>query len=107
MGVAELHEHTRQFLEEDALLGGGDVDAKVRILLKSEYLRLLGRYHHVNHVMTTKYGMDFDAFIASRQVREKDFSWDVESDAMSWESAVSGIRTIQRKLGELRKADEI
>jgi len=107
MSVAELQESTRQLLEEEAHLAGRDLDAKVRVLLRSEYLRLLGRYHHVDHLMARKYGMEFDAFIAGRLVKERDFSWDVESDAMSWESAVSGIRTIQRKLEALRKADDV
>lgn len=105
MDALELQESTRQFLEEEPLLEGQDLDTKVRILLRSEYLRRFGRYRHVDHLMSRKYGMDFEDFIARRLVKERDFSWDVESDAMNWESAVSGMRTIQRRLEELRKAD--
>jgi hypothetical protein len=107
MEAAELQESTRQLLEEEPLLEGRDLDAKVRVLLRSEYVRRLGRYRHVDHLLARKYGMDFEDFIARSLVKERGFSWDVESDAMNWESAVSGIRTIQRKLEELRKADHV
>ena len=107
MDAGELQESTRQLLEEGPLLEGLDLDAKVRVLLRSEYVRRLGRYHHVDHLLARKYGMEFEDFIARRLVKERDFSWDVESDAMNWESAVSGIRTILRKLEELRIADHV
>jgi hypothetical protein len=41
MDTAELQESTRQLLEEP-LLEGQDVDTKIRLLLRSEYLRRLG-----------------------------------------------------------------
>jgi hypothetical protein len=56
MDAAELQASTRQLLEEEPLLEGRDLDAKVRVLLRSEYLRRLGRYHHVDHLMAGKYG---------------------------------------------------
>ena len=34
-------------------------------------------------------------------VEQKGFAWDVESDAIEWDLAASGIRTMQRKLAEL------
>jgi hypothetical protein len=107
MDAAELQESTRQLLEEEPLLEGRDLDAKVRVLLRSEYLRRFGRHRHVDHLMARKYGMEFEDFIARRLVKERDFSWDVESDAMNWESAVSGMKTIERKIEELRKADRV
>ena len=33
----------------------------------------------------------------------KENSWDVESDAMEWETAVSGIKTMRRNIEELRE----
>ena len=107
MDAGELQESTRQLLEEGPLLEGLDLDAKVRVLLRSEYVRRLGRYRHVDQLLARKYGMEFEDFIARRLVKERDFSWDVESDAMNWESAVSGIRTILGKLEELRIADHV
>lgn len=33
------------------------------------------------------------------------YSWEVEQDAMAWETAVGGIVTLERKLQELRSID--
>ncbi len=95
-----MQAETRQLLEEP-LLGEQDVDAKVRRLLEAEYLRLLGRYRHLAKSLSQKYGMTFDDFLKRRVVRQKEFAWDVEKDAMDWESAVSGSKTAERKLKQL------
>ena len=47
--------------------------------------------------------MTFDKFISQKVVQEKNYSWDVEADAMEWETAISGIKTMDRKIKELRK----
>ncbi len=99
LGV-EFHKSTKKMLEEP-FLEGVTLDEKIRLLLKSEYLRRMARYRHVEHLMVSKYGMSFDQFVARRMVREKGFSWDVESDAMDWETAISGMKTMERKLSEL------
>ena len=92
-----------QELLEGASLGGQDVDSKVMHLLKAEYLRRLSRYRRVDLLLTQKYGMSFDEFVSRRVVREREYSWDVESDAMEWETAVSGIKTMRRNIEELRE----
>jgi hypothetical protein len=104
MDAAELQESTRQLLEEP-LLEGQDLDSKVRLLLRSEYLRRLARYRHIDRLMAGKYGVQFDEFVSRRVVKEEGFSWDVESDAMNWESAISGTRTMERKLRELHEPE--
>ncbi len=48
--------------------------------------------------------MTFDEFVRQRIVREKEYSWDSESDAMEWETAISGMETMERHLKELRKS---
>jgi len=106
VAAAQLRESTRHLLEE-LLIEGQDVDAKVRLLLKSEYMRRMGSYRHIYHVMASKYGVQFDEFVARNLLREKGFSQDVESDAMNWETAVSGIRTMERKLTELQETDHV
>ena len=106
MHTAELHESTRLLLEEP-FIEGRDVDAKVRSLLRSEYMRRLGRYRHVDRMMASKYTMQFDEFVALGLVKEKEFSWEVESDAMNWETAIGGIMTMERKLRELHETDHV
>jgi hypothetical protein len=48
--------------------------------------------------------MAFEDFAAKRVVRETGYAWEVESDAMDWETAVGGIRMLERKLRELRES---
>ena len=98
-----LLEHTRQLLEEP-LLGDQDLDTKIRLLLEAEYLRRLGRYHRVDRDLAQKYGMGFDAFLERGIVRQRGYSWEVEKDAMDWETAVDGVKTMERKLRELRES---
>jgi hypothetical protein len=104
MNATEFQESTKKLLEEP-FLEGRNVDAKIRLLLRSEYLRRLGRYRHTDRLMSGKYGVQFDEFVARRIVKEKGFSWDAESDAMNWEAAVSGIKTMERKLKDLHPID--
>ena len=106
MGEVMLQERTRQFLEE-SLLGEQDVDTKVRSLLEAEYLRRLGRYRRLDRILTQKYGMTFEEFIARRVVQQKGYTWDVETDAMDWETAVGGMRTMERKIQELRESERV
>jgi len=45
--------------------------------------------------------MDFEEFEQRNIVRERNFGWDVESDAIEWDLAVNGIKTMRRQLAEL------
>jgi|GEM_PF-445995 hypothetical protein len=103
---ARLLERTYKMLEEP-LLGDQDVDTKVRRLLEAEYLRRLAAYHHVDRTLSHKYGMSFQAFVDHRVAEQRGFTADVEADAMDWETAVSGIDTIERKLRELREFADV
>jgi len=46
--------------------------------------------------------MSFEEFERRHIVGEQGYTWEVESDAMEWDLAVSGIRTMRRKLMELQ-----
>jgi hypothetical protein len=100
-------QETTQHLLEDPLLGDQDVDTKVRSLLESEYLRRLKRYRRQDRLLAQKYEMTFEEFVESRVVKQKGYAWDVEQDAMDWETAVSGMETMKRKLQELREAERV
>ncbi|MBI5652646.1 MAG: hypothetical protein HZC40_19710 [Chloroflexi bacterium] len=103
MGELKLRERTIQFLQEP-ILGNQDLDTKVRMLIEGEYMRRLAAYHHTNRTMTRKYEMSFDEFNARQIVKERGFTWEVESDAMNWEIAVDGIETFEKRLRELRQS---
>lgn len=101
MATVNLLEQTRNFLDE-ALPDEQNTDAKVRRLIEAEYLRELGRYHRTQLALSRKYGVSFDEFISRHITRQMNYSWEVEQDAMAWETAVGGIATMERKLEELR-----
>ena len=106
MSETRLLESTLQLLEEP-LLGGEDLDTKVRLLLEAEYLRRLGRYRRLDRTLTQKYGMAFEEFMERRVVQRDGYTWNVETDAMDWETAVDGMRTVERKLEELRGSGRV
>lgn len=101
MGIAGLMEKTEQFLNL-TVPGNQGLDAKVRQLVEAEYLRKLAQYRRVDLALARKYDMDFEEFLARRIARQQGYSWEVEQDAMAWESAIGGMATMQRQLGELR-----
>ncbi|MDM8552392.1 hypothetical protein QUF72_20065 [Desulfobacterales bacterium HSG2] len=79
----------------------GDIDIKLRILLEAEYRRRLARHSLTDRELARKYGMSFEEFEKRQMTRQKGYSWDAESDAMAWETAADGIRTVRRQLAEL------
>jgi len=101
MSEIALPEIARQLLEEP-VLGEADLGAKIRLLLEGEYLRRLRHYRRVDHLLSQKYGMSFEEFMARQLVRQRGYTWEVEKDAMEWETAISGIQTMEQKLQELR-----
>lgn len=104
MATANLEERTQQLLAETLPEEQG-LDAKVRRLIKSETMRRLTHYRRIDYALSRKYGMPFDEFIDGRVTRQHGYSWEVERDAMEWETAVGGILTMERKLRELRDLD--
>lgn len=101
MTGSALLESTETLIQE-SLPGDANLDTKVRQLLVAEYLRRIAGYRRVDLALQRKYGVNFDAFIANRIVQAMDYSWEVESDAMEWESAIGGAELLERKLKELR-----
>jgi hypothetical protein len=78
-----------------------DVDGKLRTLLAAEYRRNLARYSLTDRRLRKKYGMSFEEFEQRNVVRERNFVWDVESDAIEWDLATNGIKTMRRRLAGL------
>ncbi len=72
----------------------------------SEYKRRLILYRLINERFKKKYGMEFEEFEQNNVVKEKDFSWEVEKDAMEWEHAVEGIRYTEEMIKKLKESDE-
>jgi hypothetical protein len=83
------------------LLLGENLNDHLRRLLVAEYRRKLTRYNLTNRQLSQKYQMSFDEFEHHQVTQQHNYSWEVESDAMAWETAIDGSRTLQRQLAEL------
>ncbi|WP_202318835.1 hypothetical protein [Archaeoglobus neptunius] len=77
-----------------------------RILVKAlinELRRKLNEFILIDSSMRRKYGMSLEEFKAKNIVKEKNFSFEVESDYCDWELAVDGIKTIKEKIEKLER----
>jgi hypothetical protein len=100
-----ISESIAQQLDSVSWAQGEDIENKLFRLLEAEYRRRLARYHLTDRHLTVKYGMSFDEFERHEMTRTKGYTWDVESDAIAWETAVDGISTVERQLRELLNGD--
>jgi uncharacterized protein YlxP (DUF503 family) len=80
-------------------------ESELKEAVLSEYEKRLVLYKLTDERFKKKYSMSFAEFEAKNVVKEKDFTWDVEKDAMEWEHAVEGIRHLQEKIKKLKEAD--
>jgi hypothetical protein len=86
-----------------ALEPEGDCDAKIAKVVEDALVRRLHHYQYVDRHMRQKYGLTFDEFRDRDIVEQRGHSFEAESDFWEWELAVDGIRTMERKLTELRQ----
>ncbi|MGA7877903.1 MAG: hypothetical protein WCA08_19760 [Desulfoferrobacter sp.] len=77
--------------------------AELKEALINEYRRRIIRYKLLDESMKKKYGMTFEDFESRNIVKERGFSWQVESDSMEWEHAVEGMRYAEEKLKGLHQ----
>ncbi len=105
MATVTLLPHMQKLLDE-AVPAENDLDAKLRRLIEAEYLRELARHRRTDLALQRKYGSSFAQFVAQQITRQMNYSWEVEQDAMAWETAVGGIVTMERKLQELQALDD-
>ncbi|MFZ4657515.1 MAG: hypothetical protein ACOYNY_10915 [Caldilineaceae bacterium] len=96
-----LAQHLKQLMIGQAI----EIDQKLSSLLQSEYRRRLARYGVTDRQLQQKYGMTFAEFEQQHMVEQKNYAWEVESDAIAWETAVDGIETTQRQLTDLLYAN--
>ncbi len=79
---------------------------KLRKLLEGEYRRRLTHFSLTDRQFRQKYEMDFEAFEKNQITKVRGYHWEVESDAIAWETAVDGIQTMRRMLAELGEVGE-
>ncbi len=100
-----ISENIAQQLNNVSWAQGEGIENTLSRLLDAEYRRRLAHYHLTDRHLTAKYGMSFDEFERQEITRAKGFTWDVESDAIAWETAVDGIHTVERHLRELSNGE--
>ena len=86
-------------LEEiEGILEERPVDRVIVNALINDLKRKLSEYILIDEMMKRKYGMSFEEFKKSNIVRERKYSFEVESDYCDWELAIDGIETIREKI---------
>jgi hypothetical protein len=84
-----------------------DIDAKIRTLIEAEFLRRLQQAHRQDRILRAEYGMSFDDFIDRRIVAQRGYTWEVERDAMAWETVIGAITMLEGRLAQLRETDDL
>lgn len=83
---------------------GSSIEVKLSVLIEGEYRRRLARYRLTDTNLTRKYRMTFAEFEEQRVTEREGFSWQVEEDAIAWDTAIDGIATMERLLRALESA---
>ncbi len=85
----------------DILIPEGDLDYKVRKILREDLKRKLTEFQLIDNRFQKKYGMTLDEFEKRNIIKEKGFSFEVESDYHEWDSAADAIKTLKAKIEDL------
>ena len=96
-----LSDHVVQHLNGLSFGKVSSINDKLALLLEAEYRRRLARYSLTDRQLGQKYQMSFEEFERQRITEQRGYTWEVESDAIAWEPAVDGARTVQQQLGDL------
>lgn len=96
-----IKEKTSKIL--DLLIPEGDLDYKVRKILIEDLKRKLTEFQLIDTRFQKKYGMTLDEFEQKNIIKERGFSFEVESDYHEWDSAVDAIKTLKAKIEDLSK----
>jgi maltodextrin utilization protein YvdJ len=97
-----LSDNVVQHLNGLAFGNADSINDKLTLLLEAEYRRRLARYSLTDRQLAQKYQMSFEEFERQHITEQRGYTWEVESDAMAWETAVDGVRTVQQQLSDLR-----
>lgn len=92
----EIASYTRTLFPEET------PNKSIKILIEKEFVRRLAGYRHLIRIMEQKYQVDFDKFKEDNLVEKHKYSFEVENDYCDWEMAIDGVKTIEKKLFEIR-----
>jgi hypothetical protein len=83
------------------LIKEGDLNSKIRRILEKEIRRRLVEYQLIDMGFQKKYGKTLEEFEKRKVIKEKGYSFEVESDYHEWDAAVDATKTLQKDLKEL------
>lgn len=81
-------------------------EEEVKDAVISEYEKRLLFNMFKDEQFKKKYGMNFENFEKENIVKKRDFTWEIEQDAMEWEHAVESIRHLKEKILKIKQIDE-
>ncbi len=99
--TVQISDNLAQHLQQLVIGQATEINQKLSSLLESEYRRRLAGYSLTDRQLQQKYNMTFAEFEQQRIPEQRNYTWDVEADAMAWETAVDGIETMHRQLTNL------
>ena len=70
--------------------------------LLNEYKRKIILYKMTDEKMKKKYKMTFKEFDKKNIVKTKGYTWNVEKDAMEWEHSIEGIKSLEKKIKQIK-----
>jgi len=85
----------------DILIPEGDLDYKVRKILREGLKRKLTEFQLIDKRFQKKYGITLDEFEKRNIIKERGFSFEIESDYHEWDSAVDAIKALKAKIEDL------
>jgi phage/plasmid-associated DNA primase len=90
----------------DILIPEGDLDSKVKHIIIENLKRKSAEYHLIKRRFEKKYGMILEEFERKNVIKERGYSYEVETDYHEWDSAVDAIETIELHIKELSENDD-
>ena len=83
------------------LVKEGDLNSKIRKILEKEIRRRIKEYDLIDRGFQKKYGMSLDEFEKKEVIKQKGYSFEVESDYDDWDAAVDAVKTLKEDLKKL------
>ncbi|MGR3311177.1 MAG: hypothetical protein ACUZ77_10435 [Candidatus Brocadiales bacterium] len=83
------------------LVKEGDLNSKIRKILEREIRRRITEYELIVRGFQKKYGMSLEEFEKNDVIKQKGYSFEVESDYDDWDAAVDAIKTLKEDLKKL------
>lgn len=82
------------------------LEKELKEIALNEYRRKFVFYKLIDEQMKRKYEMSFEEFDKENIVEKKNFSWDVERDAMEWEHAIESLRMLADRIKKIEELND-